>query len=157
VVALAGDGAMQMNGINELITVAAMWPGWEDPRLPVLVLDNADLNEVTWEQREMEGDRRFARSQGVRSIPYEDYACSLGLGGIRVERPDQVGPAWDEALQYDRPCLIHAVVDPAVPLLPPRLEAAQRDQLLSALEWEGGAVAARGRQLVLAELADQEG
>jgi len=156
VVALAGDGAMQMNGINELLTVSRMWREWTDPRLPVLVLDNGDLNEVTWEQREMEGDPKFAASQSLPSLPYADYARLLGLDGVRLDDPGRVGEAWDAALAADRPFLIHAVVDPAVPLLPPRLEPALRDRLLDGLAQEEGDLPARGRRLVLAELADQE-
>jgi pyruvate dehydrogenase (quinone) len=157
VVALLGDGAMQMNGINELITVARAWKTWEDPRLPILVLDNGDLNEVTWEQREMEGDPMFPVSQQVVSIPYADYAKLLGLDGIRIDSPDAVPAAWDAALGAERPFLIHAVVDPAVPLLPPRLEPELREKLLRGLEHEATPLAARARELVLAELADQEG
>jgi pyruvate dehydrogenase (quinone) len=156
VVALLGDGAMQMNGINELITVARMWRDWAEPRLPILVLDNRDLNEVTWEQREMEGDPMFAASQELASLPYADYAELLGLDGIKVDRPGDVGPAWDAALAADRPFLIHAVVDPAVPLLPPRLEPQIRKKMFAGLEAEGTPLAARARELLLAELADQE-
>jgi pyruvate dehydrogenase (quinone) len=157
VVALAGDGAMQMNGINELITVARRWRDWADPRLPVLVLDNGDLNEVTWEQREMEGDPMFPASQEVASLPYADYAELLGLDGVMVDSAEAVGPAWDAALAADRPFLIHAVVDPAVPLLPPRLEPAMREKMLAGLAQEATPLAARARDLLLAELADQEG
>ncbi|MEN3315093.1 MAG: hypothetical protein V7605_1327 [Acidimicrobiaceae bacterium] len=156
VVALLGDGAMQMNGINELITVARLWREWDDPRLPILVLDNRDLNEVTWEQREMEGDPMFPASQEVPSLPYADYARLLGLGATVVDDPASVGPAWDEALAADRPFLIHAVVDPAVPLMPPRLEPALREKLLAGLDAEATPLAARARELALAELADQE-
>jgi pyruvate dehydrogenase (quinone) len=156
VVALLGDGAMQMNGINELITVAHHWPTWDDPRLPILVLDNGDLNEVTWEQREMEGDPMFAASQQVPSFPYADYARLLGLGAVRVDSPDAVGDAWDDALAHDRPFLLHAIVDPAVPLLAPRLEPELRDRMLAGLDREGTPLAARAKHLLLAELADQE-
>jgi pyruvate dehydrogenase (quinone) len=155
VVALAGDGAMQMNGINELITVARMWRDWSDRRLPILVLDNGDLNEVTWEQREMEGDPTFPASQQLVSIPYAEYAKLLGLDGAVVDSADAVADAWEMALSADRPFLLHAVVDPAVPLLPPRIEPATRDKLLAALDAEGTPLAARARTLVLAELADQ--
>jgi pyruvate dehydrogenase (quinone) len=119
VVALVGDGAMQMNGIAELITVASRWEGWADPRFVVLVLHNGDLAEVTWEQREMEGEPRFDVSQSVPAFPYAGYAQLLGLQGIRVDHPDQVASAWDEALAADRPTVIEAIVDPDVPLLPP--------------------------------------
>ncbi len=119
VVAMLGDGAMQMNGVNELITVADRWRSWADPRFVVLVLHNGDLAEVTWEQREMEGDPRFVDSQRLPGFPYAGYAELLGLRGIRVDAPAQVGAALDAALAADRPTLVEAVVDPDVPLLPP--------------------------------------
>jgi pyruvate dehydrogenase (quinone) len=119
VVALAGDGAMQMNGLAELITVAARWSDWADPRFVVCVLHNRDLAEVTWEQREMEGDPRFDDSQRLPEFPYARYAELLGLHGIRVDDPADVGAAWDAALKADRPALLEAVVDAEVPLLPP--------------------------------------
>jgi len=120
VVALAGDGAMQMNGLLELITVADRWRDWADPRFVVLVLHNGDLAEVSWEQREMEGDPRFPTSQHVPAFPYAGYAELLGLRGIRVDDPSAVDDAWREALGSDRPCVIEAVVDRNTPLLPPR-------------------------------------
>src|ERR687885_384596 len=115
VIALVGDGAMQMNGLNELITVAKYWKRWSDPRLVVLVLNNRDLNQVTWEQRAMSGDPKFAGSQTLPDFPYARYAEDLGLLGIRVDRPDAIGAAWDRALTADRPVLIEAITDPNVP------------------------------------------
>src|SRR4051794_36644033 len=156
VVALAGDGAMQMNGINELITVATMWSEWSDPRLPILVLDNGDLNEVSWEQRELEGDPLFSESQRVSSIPYADYARLLGLDGCKVDSADQVADAWDCALVAERPFVIHAVVDPAAPLLPPRLEEAAQKRMLAALEAEGTETARRAHEFVVDELHEQQ-
>jgi pyruvate dehydrogenase (quinone) len=152
--ALAGDGAMQMNGINELITVAARWRDWPDPRFVVLVLRNEDLTEVTWEQREMEGDPRFDASQDVPPFDYAGYARLLGLGGVRVDTPEAVGPAWDEALAADRPVLVEAVVDPATPLLPPKLEDAQREQLSAGLAAEGSDEARRAREALATEGAE---
>jgi pyruvate dehydrogenase (quinone) len=157
VVALLGDGAMQMNGLNELITISRMWRDWDDPRLPILVLDNRDLNEFTWEQRETEGDPMFPASQRLASIPYADYAQLLGLEAVRVDHAEAVADAWDTALAADRPMLLHAVVDPAVPLLPPRLEPATRDKLLAGLGQESGPMAARALELVRAELAELAG
>jgi pyruvate dehydrogenase (quinone) len=151
VCALLGDGAMQMNGINELITVASRWRRWADRRFVVLVLHNGDLNEVTWEQREMEGDPRFDASQDVPPFDYAGYARLLGLGGLRVDRPEDVGPAWDEALAADRPVLIEAVVDPATPLLPPKLTDEQREHLAAGLGAEGTFEAARARDQLEAE------
>ena len=99
VIALVGDGAMQMNGINELITIAKYWKEWSDPRLIVLVLNNRDLNQVTWEQRVMDGDPKFEASQDLPDFPYARYAELLGLQGHpRRRRPTSVGAAWDEAL-----------------------------------------------------------
>jgi pyruvate dehydrogenase (quinone) len=118
-VALAGDGAMQMNGIAELITVAKRWRDWEDPRFVVCVLHNRDLAEVSWEQRETEGDPRYAESQEVPEFPYARYGELLGLRGIRVDDPADVAGAWDAALAADRPVVLEAVVDADVPLLPP--------------------------------------
>jgi pyruvate dehydrogenase (quinone) len=119
--ALAGDGAMQMTGINALITIAKYWREWRDPRLIVLVLNNRDLNMVTWEQRALSGDPKFEASQVLPDFPYAQYAESLGLVGVRVDRPEQIAPAWERALHADRPALIEAVVDPNVPPLPPHI------------------------------------
>jgi pyruvate dehydrogenase (quinone) len=131
--ALAGDGAMQMNGLAELITVAKYWKRWRDPRLVVLVLNNRDLNMVTWEHRAMEGSPKFAASQDLPDVAYADFARSLGLAGRRIEREDDVGPAWDEALTADRPFVIDAVVDPEVPPLPPHISFEQARSLTAAL------------------------
>lgn len=137
VIALCGDGAMQMNGISELITLAHRWRAWEDPRFVVLVLHNGDLAEVSWEQREMEGEPRFATSQEVPAFPYADYARLLGLEGLRIERAEEIDEAWRQALSAQRPVVIEAVVDPDSPLLPPRTPAQKMETMLSALEQEG--------------------
>jgi pyruvate dehydrogenase (quinone) len=121
VVAMVGDGSMQMNGISELITIAKYWKEWSDPRLIVLVLNNRDLNQVTWEQRAMVGDPKFEASQNLPDFPYAEYARSLGLAGIRVDRPDQIGAAWEQAFAAGRPCVLEAITDPNVPPLPPHI------------------------------------
>lgn len=133
VIALAGDGAMQMNGINGLITIARLWRQWADPRLVVMVLNNGDLNLVSWEQRGTGGDPRYAPSQGLPDFPYAAYGELLGLKGIRVSHPDDVGPAWDEALRCDRPCVLEMVTDPNVPPLPPDVSLKQARAYFSAL------------------------
>ena len=133
VIALVGDGAMQMNGINELITIAKYRNQWIDQRLIVMVLNNRDLNQVTWEQRAMEGDPKFEGSQDLPDFPYARYAEMLGLVGIRVDSPDQVGQAWDRALAADRPVVYEAVTDPEVPPLPPHITIEQARALSSAL------------------------
>jgi pyruvate dehydrogenase (quinone) len=133
VFALVGDGAMQMNGINELITIKKYWQEWHDPRLCVLVLHNNDLNQVTWEQRAMEGDPKFDASQDVPAFDYAGYAELIGLRGIRMETPDAVGPAWDEALRADRPVVIDAHTDPNVPPIPPHIEFKQAKNLMFSL------------------------
>ncbi len=120
-IALVGDGAMLMNGMNELLTVAHYWKEWSDPRLIILVLANHDLNQVTWEQRIMNADPKFKPSQEVPDFHFARYAEMLGLTGIRVDQPEQIGPAWDEALSANRPVVIEAVTDPEVPPLPPHI------------------------------------
>ena len=133
VVACAGDGAMQMNGLNELITVAKYWKQWSDPRLVVLVLNNHDLNQVTWEQRVMEGDPKYKASQEVPDFPYAGYAESLGLRGFRIDNPDQIGSVWDRAFASDRPVVVEAVTDPEVPPLPPHITVRQARNFTAAL------------------------
>jgi pyruvate dehydrogenase (quinone) len=120
-IALVGDGAMLMNGNNELVTIANYWKEWSDPRLIILVLANHDLNQVTWEQRVMNADPKFKPSQVVPDFHFARYAEMLGLAGIRVDQPEQIGPAWDEALAANRPVVIEAVTDPEVPPLPPHI------------------------------------
>jgi pyruvate dehydrogenase (quinone) len=124
-IAMVGDGAMQMNGNAELITIADYWKEWSDPRLVIMVLNNRDLNQVTWEQRVLEGDPKFVAAQHVPDFPYARYAEMLGLKGIMVNRPDEIGPAWDAALAADRPCVIEAITDPDVPPLPPHITLKQ--------------------------------
>jgi pyruvate dehydrogenase (quinone) len=124
-IALVGDGAMQMLGNNSLLAVARYWTRWPDPRLVVLVLNNRDLNMVTWEQRALSGDPKYSASQDVPDFDYAAYAESIGLKGIRVEQPEEVGPAWDVALRAARPCVIDAVTDPNVPPLPPHIKYEQ--------------------------------
>jgi pyruvate dehydrogenase (quinone) len=136
VVALAGDGAMQMNGLAELLTVAHRWRTWADPRFVVAVLHNRDLTEVSWEQREMEGDPRFVDSQRLPDAPYAGWADLIGWQGIRVTSPEEVDAAWDRALAADRPTLIEAVVDPAVPLLPPAQPYEKVEQMYRGLARE---------------------
>ncbi|WP_327287923.1 thiamine pyrophosphate-requiring protein [Streptomyces sp. NBC_01198] len=118
-IALVGDGAMQMNGMAELITAAKYWQDWTDPRLIVAVLNNQDLNQVTWEMRAMGGAPQFLPSQSLPDVAYADFARSLGLGGVRVEKPEEVLDAWQRALAADRPFVIDFRTDPAVPPIPP--------------------------------------
>ena len=132
-IALVGDGAFQMNGMNEMLTVARYWKEWRDPRLIFLVLNNRDLNQVTWEQRAMEGDPKFEASQTIPDFDYAGYARMLGFKGIRVGSPDAVGPAWDDAFASDRPVLLEAVVDPNVPPLPPHIEWNQAKKLMKSI------------------------
>jgi len=121
VFALAGDGAMQMNGLNELITVSKYWKEWKDPRFWCLVLNNRDLNMVTWEMRAQSGVPKFEASQEIPDFGYAEYAQSLGLRAVKIERPAEVGKLLDLALSADRPCLIEAVVDPEFPMMPPHV------------------------------------
>jgi pyruvate dehydrogenase (quinone) len=118
-IALVGDGAMQMNGMAELITAAKYRHLWEDPRLVVAVWNNHDLNQVTWELRAMGGAPSFLPSQELPDVQYAAFARSLGLTGIRVEKPEDVAAAWRAALEADGPAVVEFLTDPAVPPIPP--------------------------------------
>ncbi len=137
--AFLGDGAMQMTGLSELVTVANEWRSWQDPRFIIHVLNNRDLAYVTWEQRAMEGEPRYAEAQRVPDFPYAQYAELLGLKGIMVDSPDGIGAAWDAALAADRPVLIEAVTDPDVPTLPPNPTDEVLEKVATALAEEPGA------------------
>jgi pyruvate dehydrogenase (quinone) len=133
VIAKVGDGAMQMNGINALITISKVWREWENGKLTVMVLNNSDLNQVTWEQRVMSGDPKFEASQVLPNFPYAAYAEMLGLQGIRVEREEDIAPAWERALASNVPTVVEMVTDPDVPPLPPHIQFNQARAYLSAL------------------------
>jgi pyruvate dehydrogenase (quinone) len=133
VIACVGDGAMQMNGINGLISIAERWQSWRDPRLIVMVLHNGDLNQVTWEQRAMEGDPKFAASQDVPDFGYAAYAKLLGLGGIRVDQAEGVADAWMQSFAANRPVVLEMITDPNVPPLPPHVTMKNVRNYLSAL------------------------
>ena len=132
-IALVGDGAMQMNNMAELITIAKYWRQWSDHRCIVCVFNNEDLNQVTWEQRVMEGDPKFNASQQIPNVPYHSFAELIGLKGIYVDREDAVGAAWDEALAADRPVVLEVKTDPEVPPLPPHITLEQAKHFTAAL------------------------
>jgi pyruvate dehydrogenase (quinone) len=133
VIALVGDGAMQMNNMAELITVAKYWRRWPDHRWIVCVFNNEDLNQVTWEQRVMEGDPKFNASQDIPDVPYHRFAELIGLKGIFVDRPDALGAAWEQALAADRPVVLEVKTDPEVPPLPPHITLKQAKNFAHAL------------------------
>jgi pyruvate dehydrogenase (quinone) len=132
-VALVGDGAMQMLGLNGLITIAKYWRRWEDPRLIVLVLNNRDLNMVTWELRALGGSPKIEETQSLPDFDYAQFARTLGLGGMRISAADDVAPAWDAAFAADRPFVIDAVVDPTIFAVPPHVTFEQTQNYLSAV------------------------
>ena len=125
VIALVGDGAMQMNNMAELITVTKYWKQWADPRFVVMVLNNCDLNQVTWEQRIMEGNPKFQATQEIPDVPYHRFTELIGLRGIYVDHPDQLAAAWQAALTSDRPVVLEVRTDPEVPPLPPHITLQQ--------------------------------
>ncbi len=133
VIALVGDGAMQMNDMAELITIAKYWGEWVNPKCVVCVFNNQDLNQVTWEQRVLNGDPKFEASQEIPDVPYHRFAELIGLKGILVDQPEELGPAWDEALAADRPTVLEVRTDPNVPPLPPHITFTQAKSFVSTL------------------------
>jgi pyruvate dehydrogenase (quinone) len=158
VIAASGDGAMQMLGLNALIDVAWRWRDWSDPRCVVLVLNNGDLNQVTWEQRVLSGDPKLEASQVLPDFDYAAFARQLGLVGVRVERPDDVAAGWDEVLASDRPAVLDVLADPEVPPLPPHIRLDQAKGLASALlggDPAAGRIVKRSLRGKLAELVNR--
>ena len=152
VIALAGDGAMQMNNMAELITVAKYWREWENPRWIVCVFNNQDLNQVTWEQRVQEGDPKFDASQDLPDVPYYKFAELIGLKGIFVDDPEKLGAAWDEALAAARPVVLEVRTDPNVPPLPPHITLTQAKHFMSTLlhgdPQEGSVIVGAAKELL---------
>jgi pyruvate dehydrogenase (quinone) len=133
VIALVGDGAMQMNNMAELITVAKYWREWSNPKWIVCVFNNQDLNQVTWEQRVMEGDPKFNATQQIPDVPYHRFGELIGLRGIYVDDPNRLASAWDEALACDRPVVLEVKTDPEVPPLPPHITLKQAKNFTSTI------------------------
>ena len=133
VIATVGDGAMLMNGINEVVTIANTWKQWRDPRLIIMVLANRDLNQVTWEQRVFAGDPKYQVSQTVPQFEFARYAEMLGLTGIRIDQPEQIAPAWEQALSGSRPVILEAITDPEVPTLPPHISFDQAVKFMESM------------------------
>jgi pyruvate dehydrogenase (quinone) len=151
VIACMGDGAMQMNGINVMITIAKYWRQWSNPRLIVLVLNNRDLNQVTWEERIQLGVGKTESTQSIPDFPYARYADLIGLKGIFVNKPEEIGPAWDAALSADRPVILEAYTDPNVPPLPPHITLEEAAHFMTMLETEperGSVIVGSFRQLI---------
>jgi pyruvate dehydrogenase (quinone) len=152
VIAMVGDGAMQMNNMAELITVAKYWRKWSNHHWIVCVFNNEDLNQVTWEQRVMAGDPKFEASQRIPNVPYHRFAELIGLKGIFVDNPNRLGPAWDEALAADRPVVLEVKTDPEVPPLPPHITLQQAKKFTETLvkgdPQEGRVLAGTARQVL---------
>jgi pyruvate dehydrogenase (quinone) len=133
VIAFVGDGAFQMNGMNELLTIKRYHERWPDQRLVICVFNNQDLNQVTWEQRVLSGDPKYPGTQWLPDFPYARYAELAGFKGIYCEKGDEVGDAWAEALAADRPVLLEVKVDPEVPPLPPHIRVEQAKKMAEAM------------------------
>jgi pyruvate dehydrogenase (quinone) len=136
VIACMGDGAMQMNGLNVMITISKYWKQWSNPHLVVLVLNNRDLNQVTWEERIELGAGKTESTQSIPDFPYHKYAELIGLKGIFVDNPDNVGRAWDEALSANCPVILEAYTDPNVPPLPPHITLKDAKNFLAMMPTE---------------------
>ncbi|HEY4349923.1 MAG TPA: thiamine pyrophosphate-requiring protein [Paraburkholderia sp.] len=152
VIAMVGDGAMQMNNMAELITVSKYWKQWADPRWICMVLNNEDLNQVTWEQRVMNGDPKFNASQQIPNVPYHRFAELVGLTGIYVDKAEQLADAWETALAAKRPVVLEVKCDPEVPPLPPHVTLPQAKAFARTLmegdPKEGSVIANTARQVL---------
>ena len=154
VIAAIGDGAMQMVGNSALIDIVKYAHEWQDQRLVVCVLHNNDLNQVTWEQRVLSGDPKLDASQVLPDFDYAGYARLIGLHGVRVDRPEDVGAAWDECLSAGRPAVLEAITDPEVPPLPPHIRFEQAKGLAQAIARRDPAARAMITQSLKGKLAE---
>jgi pyruvate dehydrogenase (quinone) len=154
VIAFIGDGAMQMNGLNVMITISKYWKEWSNPRLIVMVLNNRDLNQVTWEERIQLGEGKTESTQSIPDFPYHKYAELVGLKGIFVDDPEKLGAAWDQALAADRPVILECYTDPNVPPLPPHitLKDAKNFMTMTASEPELGSVLENSAKQLLSSI-----
>jgi len=155
VVALVGDGAMQMNNMAELVTIAKYADRWADKRLITCVFNNQDLNEVTWEQRVMNGNPRFDASQDIPDVRYSKFAEMIGLKGVYIDDPKDLGSAWDEALSADRPVVLEVKTDPEIAPLPPHISFKEAKQFMFSMakdEDAGHVIADTARQVINAVL-----
>lgn len=159
VIGFIGDGAMQMNGLNVMITVSKYWRTWSNPHFVIMVLNNQDLNQVTWEERVQLGEGKTVSTQTIPDMAYDKYAELLGLKGIVVRRPEDIGPAWDEALSADRPVVLNIYTDPNVPPLPPHitLKDAKNFVTMFVSEPERGSVLTETARQVLAGVLPGKG
>ena len=159
VIALVGDGAMQMNNMAELITVAKYRGRWADQRLVTCVFNNEDLNEVTWEQRVMNGNPRYDASQDIPDVRYSAFAEQIGLKGLFVDDPDDLGAAWDQALAADRPVVLEVKTDPEIAPLPPHISLKEAKAFMFSMakdEDAGHVIADTARQVVNAVLGKEK-
>jgi pyruvate dehydrogenase (quinone) len=156
VIALVGDGAMQMNNMAELITVAKYWKEWKNPTWVVCVFNNQDLNQVTWEQRVINGNPKFEATQKIPDVPYHRFAELIGLRGLYVDTPERLASAWQEALSSDRPVVLEVKTDPEVPPLPPHITLQQAKAFTSSLVKgdpdEGSAVLGTAKEVLASVL-----
>ena len=154
VLGFIGDGAMQMNGLNVMITVAKYWRRWANPKFIIMVLNNQDLSQVTWEERVQMGAGKTESTQAIPDFAYHAYAELLGLTGIVVRDPEQLGAAWDAAFNADRPVIMNVYADPNMPPLPPHITFKDAKNFLSMLgsEPELGSVLKNSVKQVLADV-----
>ena len=136
VIGTIGDGAMQMNGMNVMITVSKYWKEWSNPHFILMVLNNRDLSQVTWEERIQLGDGKTESTQSIPDFPYAKYAELLGLKGIFCKDPEKVGASWDEALASDRPVILEFYTDPNVPPLPPHITLKDAEHFMTMMPSE---------------------
>jgi pyruvate dehydrogenase (quinone) len=159
VIALVGDGAMQMNNMAELITVAKYMDRWPDQRLVTCVFNNEDLNEVTWEQRVMNGNPRYDASQDIPDVRYSQFAELIGLEGIFVDDPNDLSDAWKQALSADRPVVLEVKTDREIAPLPPHISFKEAKQFMFSMakdEDAGHVIRDTARQVINAVLHKQD-
>jgi pyruvate dehydrogenase (quinone) len=121
VVCTIGDGAFQMLGMNELITIKKYQSRWKNRRFIIVVMHNDDLSQVSWEMRTEDGNPVWRTAQDVESVDYAGWAELLGFSGVRVKSDDEIEGALDTAFATDGVTLVDAYVTRNAPPLPPHI------------------------------------
>jgi benzoylformate decarboxylase len=116
VIGFSGDG-------GSMYTIQALWTAAHHKIGAKFVICNNHSYELLklniqqyWRERQLP-ERDFPASFDLNDpdIRFDELARAMGVQAVRVERPEQIGPAIHQALADDQPFLIDLVITNEVP------------------------------------------